>query len=51
MAGPVPVFIPSSCIPLPVMPWNPVAKKLKLEKIQLYWRPVKPYLYGLDLLK
>lgn len=30
MVGPVPVFIPSSCIPLPLMPWSPVAKKLKI---------------------
>ncbi len=30
MAGPVPVFAPSSCIPIPVMPWSPVAKKLKI---------------------
>jgi hypothetical protein len=30
MVGPVPVFVPSSCIPLPIMPWNPVAKKLKI---------------------
>lgn len=30
MAGPVPVFVPSSCIPVPVMPWSPVAKKLKI---------------------
>ena len=30
MAGPVPVFVPSSCIPIPVMPWSPVAKKLKI---------------------
>jgi hypothetical protein len=30
MAGPVPVFVPSSCIPIPVMPWDPVAKKLKI---------------------
>ena len=29
MAGPVPVFVPSSCIPIPVMPWDSVAKKLK----------------------
>ena len=26
------VFVPSSCIPLPVMPWNPVAKKTKIGK-------------------
>ena len=32
MAGPVPVFVPSSCIPLPVMPQNPVAKKTKIGK-------------------
>lgn len=30
MAGPVPVFIPSSCIPIPVAPWAPAAKKTKL---------------------
>jgi hypothetical protein len=30
MAGPVPVFVPSSCIPLPLMPWDPAAKKLKI---------------------
>jgi len=30
MAGPVPVFIPSSCIPIPIMPWDPVAKKIKI---------------------
>ena len=30
MIGPVPVFVPSSCIPIPIMPWSPVAKKLKL---------------------
>jgi len=30
MAGPVPVFVPSSCIPIPVMPWDPAAKKLKI---------------------
>jgi hypothetical protein len=30
MIGPVPVFVPSHCIPLPVMPWAPVAKKLKI---------------------
>jgi hypothetical protein len=30
MVGPVPVFTPSSCIPIPVMPWSPVAKKLKI---------------------
>jgi len=30
MAGPVPVFVPSSCIPVPVMPWNPVATKTKI---------------------
>jgi len=30
MAGPVPVFVPSSCIPIPVMPWDPVAKKMKI---------------------
>lgn len=30
MAGPVPVFVPSSCIPIPVMPWNPVATKTKI---------------------
>lgn len=30
MAGPVPVFVPSSCIPIPVAPWAPTAKKLKV---------------------
>ena len=30
MAGPVPVFVPSSCIPIPVSPWSPGAKKTKL---------------------
>jgi len=30
MVGPVPVFVPSSCIPITVAPWSPVAKKLKL---------------------
>ena len=30
MAGPVPVVVPSSCIPIPVMPWNPVATKTKI---------------------
>jgi hypothetical protein len=30
MAGPVPVFVPSSCIPIPVMPWSPAGKKLKI---------------------
>ena len=30
MAGPVPVFVPSSCIPITVAPWAPVAKKLKI---------------------
>ena len=30
MIGPVPVFVPGRCIPLPVMPWAPVAKKLKI---------------------
>jgi hypothetical protein len=30
MAGPVPVFVPSSCIPIPLMPWSPVSKKLKI---------------------
>ena len=32
MAGPVPVFVPSSCIPVPVMPWSPVATKTKIGK-------------------
>ena len=32
MAGPVPVFIPSSCIPIPVSPWSPGAKKTKIGK-------------------
>ena len=30
MAGPVPVFIPSSCIPIPIKPWDPAAKKTKI---------------------
>ena len=30
MAGPVPIFVPSSCIPIPVAPWSPAAKKTKL---------------------
>jgi hypothetical protein len=30
MVGPVPVFVPSSCIPVTVAPWSPVAKKLKI---------------------
>lgn len=30
MAGAVPVFVPSSCIPIPVMPSDPDAKKLKI---------------------
>jgi hypothetical protein len=30
MAGPVPVFVPSSCIPIPIAPWSPAAKKTKL---------------------
>ena len=30
MAGPIPVFVPSSCLPIPVAPWSPVAKKLKI---------------------
>jgi len=30
MAGPVPVFVPSSCIPIPVSPWSPGAKKTKI---------------------
>jgi hypothetical protein len=30
MAGPVPVFVPSSCMPVPIMPWSPVAKKTKI---------------------
>lgn len=32
LAGPVPVFIPSPCIPIPVMPWNPASKKVKIGK-------------------
>ena len=32
MAGPVPVFVPSSCIPIPVKPWSPAAKKTKIGK-------------------
>ena len=30
MAGPVPVFVPSTCIPVAFSPWNPVAKKTKI---------------------
>ena len=32
MAGQVPVFVPFYCIPLPVIPWNPLAKKIKIGK-------------------
>ena len=31
MAGPVPVFVPSSCIPIPVMPWSSPATKMKIK--------------------
>lgn len=31
MAGPVPVFVPSSCIPIPIKPWAPAAKKVKIK--------------------
>ncbi len=30
MAGPAPVFVPSSCIPVTITPWSPGAKKLKI---------------------
>lgn len=30
MAGPVPIFVPSSCIPIPIKPWAPAAKKVKI---------------------
>jgi len=30
MAGPVPVFVPSSCLPITMTPWSPGAKKLKI---------------------
>lgn len=30
IVGPVPVFVPSSCIPIPVVPWSPVAEKTKI---------------------
>ena len=30
MAGPAPVFVPSSCIPVTLTPWSPGAKKLKI---------------------
>lgn len=30
MAGPIPIFVPSSCIPIPIMPWSPAAKKVKI---------------------
>ena len=30
MAGPVPVVIPASCIPIPIKPWDPAAKKTKI---------------------
>ena len=30
IVGPAPVFIPSSCIPLPIMLWNPAAEQTKI---------------------
>lgn len=30
IVGPAPVFVPSSCIPVPVSPWSPGAKKTKI---------------------
>ena len=30
IVGPAPVFIPSSCIPIPIMLWNPAAEQTKI---------------------
>jgi len=46
MAGPVPVFVPSSCIPIPVMPGTLPPKNSKSAGIPPCWRLVRPCVPG-----